>query len=484
MGGLAASPRVRQKIGWNVNNQSSSTNVAQATAGASQAPLSVGRIVSYGAGDFAFNLSFAFSSLFLLYFYTDVLGISAGTAGLIMMAALIWDGVADPIIGAIANRTRTRWGRYRPYLLFGAVPLALSVVVMFLPVKFSGAALAAYALASQILYRTVFASVNIPYIALSARLTSDTDARGRLAGARMLFAIVCGLALAALTLPLVKAFGGGRTGFLAVSILYSTLATFVLIFCFFRTEEKIAEDPHDNPDLRGLIAALWLNKPFQLLLLATILGATAYTMSGKALVYYLKYWGGAESMVTLGLITTLGVSALSLPLWMVLSRRLGKRMTWLWGVGINVAAYLGFYLLSPRDGPLLWLLLAATGVGNAAFVLTFWSMLPDTVEYGEWKTGVRTEGAIFGLISFAQKVALGVGTGMIGVMLGQFGYVANAVQSPRTLHGIVALYTMGPGLLFAASAVAIWLYPIDAVTHRRLVRAIDWRRARRADRAR
>jgi GPH family glycoside/pentoside/hexuronide:cation symporter len=457
-------------------------NTATGQGAQARSPLSAGRIVSYGAGDFAFNLSFAFSSLFLLYFYTDVLGIGARTAGLIMMAALIWDGVADPIIGAIANRTRTRWGRYRPYLLFGAVPLALAVVAMFLPVKFSGAALVAYALASQILYRTVFACVNIPYVALSARLTSDTDARGRLAGARMLFAIVCGLALAALTLPLVKAFGGGRTGFLFVSMLYSAIATAVLIFCFLRTEESVAEDPQDNPDLARLVAALWVNKPFLLLLPATILGATAYTMSGKALVYYLKYWGGAESMVTLGLVTTLGVSALALPPWMMLARRLGKRMTWLLGVGINVAAYLGFYLLAPRDGAVLWLLLAATGVGNAAFVLTFWSMLPDTVEYGEWKTGVRTEGAIFGLISFAQKVALGVGTGMIGVMLGQFGYVANAVQTPQTLHGIVAMYAIGPGLLFAASALAIWLYPIDAVTHRRLVRAIDWRRARRVAR--
>lgn len=467
-----------------MSNQSSSTNIAEARARPSQAPLSVGRIISYGAGDFAFNLSFAFSSLFLLYFYTDVLGISAGTAGLIMMAALIWDGVADPIIGAIANRTRTRWGRYRPYLLFGAVPLALAVVAMFLPVKFSGTALVAYALASQILYRTVFASVNIPYVALSARLTSDTDARGRLAGARMLFAIFCGLAMAALTLPLVKALGGGRTGFLGVSILYSAIATAVLIVCFLRTQESVAEDPHDNPDLRRLIAALWVNKPFLLLLPATILGATAYTMSGKALVYYLKYWGGAEAMVTLGLVTTLGVCALALPPWMMLSRRLGKRMTWLLGVAINVAAYLGFFLLAPRDGVVLWVLLAATGVGNAAFVLTFWSMLPDTVEYGEWKTGARTEGAIFGLISFAQKIALGVGTGMIGVMLGQFGYVANGEQSARTLHGIVGLFAIGPGLLFAASAVAIWLYPIDAITHRRLVRAIDWRRARRAARER
>ncbi|GGL35084.1 MFS transporter [Caulobacter rhizosphaerae] len=465
-----------------MNYQSFPAQRAAKGEGQGQARLGPGRIASYGAGDFAFNLSFAFSSLFLLYFYTDVLGLSAKTAGLIMMAALIWDGIADPIIGAIANRTRTRWGRYRPYMLFGAVPLGLAVVAMFLPLNLSGAALAAYALASQVLYRTVFATVNIPYIALSARLTLDSDTRGRLAGARMLFAIGCGVAMAALTLPLVKAFGGGQAGFLAVSIVYSTLAAAVLIFCFLRTQETVEEDPHDSPDLGLLLKSLWVNKPFLLLLPATILGSTAYTMSGKALVYYLKYWGGSEAMVTLGLVTTLGLAALSLPVWMTLSRRLDKRTTWLLGVAINVAAYLGVYLLAPRQGPLLWALLAATGVGNGAFVLTFWSMLPDTVEYGEWKTGIRSEGAIFGLISFAQKVALGVGTGSIGLLLDQFGYVANAAQSASTLHGIVAMYGLGPALLFAASAAAIWFYPIDAATHGRLVRAIQWRRVRRSGR--
>jgi GPH family glycoside/pentoside/hexuronide:cation symporter len=462
-----------------VNNKPDLAKRVARTASQAETRLSTGRVVSYGAGDFAFNLSFAFSSLFLLYFYTDVLRLGAKTAGLIMMAALIWDGVADPIIGAIANRTRTRWGRYRPYLLLGAVPLGLSVVAMFLPVNLSGAALAAYALASQILYRTIFATVNIPYIALSAQLTLDTDTRGRLAGARMLFAIGCGVTLAALTLPLVKAFGGGRDGFLAVSILYSAVAAAVLIFCFAKTQETVADEPGEKPDLGRLLKTLWVNKPFLLLLPATILGSTAYTMSGKALVYYLKYWGGAEALVTLGLVATLGASALSLPVWMSLSRRLDKRSVWLIGVTINVVAYLSLYGLAPRQGPLLWSLLLATGVGNGAFVLTFWSMLPDTVEYGEWKTGVRSEGAIFGLISFAQKVALGVGTGSVGLLLDQFGYVANAAQSATTLHGIVAMYALGPGALFAASAAAIWFYPINAATHGRLVRAIQWRRARR-----
>lgn len=438
--------------------------------------LTVGRIISYGAGDFAFNLSFSFCSLFLLYFYTDVLGLSATTAGLIIMIALVWEGVTDPVIGVLVNRTRSRWGRYRPYLLFGAVPLAASVVAMFVPVGLSGASLVAYSFVTHLLYRTLFGFVNIPYIALSAQMTRDSVARGHLAGARMIFAIVCGLTMAALTLPLANAFGGGRSGFFAVSALYSTVATAILLLCFASTRESATEGGQPHVELGAILGTMRTNWPLMILLAATVAGATAFTMSGKALVYYLKYWCGSESMVTSGLVTVLGTAALTMYPWVRLSRHLSKRNVWIAGATINVAAYLALFLLAPKSGVVLWLLLAATGVGNAAFMLTFWSMLPDTVEYGEWKTGVRTEGAIFGLVSFVQKVAFGVGTGSIGVLLDRFGYVANHAQSVEALSGIVTIYTSGPLLLFATSVLAIWRYPIDRSTHARLVGEIAARR--------
>lgn len=439
--------------------------------------LSLGRIVSYGAGDFAFNLSFSFSSLFLLYFYTDVLGLSATSAGLIIMVALIWEGATDPVIGVLVNRTRTRWGRYRPYLLFGAIPLALSVVSMFLPLPLDGASLVAYSFATHMLYRTIFSFVNIPYISLSAQMTRDSAIRGQLAGARMIFAITCGLSMAAFTLPLAKAFGGGRIGFFAVSVVYSTLATAILFYCFARTREVVEPTCLAHSGIRSMIYTVRVNWPLLVLLLATVMGSTGFTMSGKALVYYVKYWCGSESMVTIGLVAVLGTAAAAMVPWLWLSRHTSKRNIWVAGAAINVGAYLALFLLTPKAGTLLWILLALTGIGNAAFVLTFWSMLPDTVEFGEWKTGVRTEGAIFGLVSFVQKVAFGVGTGLIGLLLDQFGYVANQAQSAGTLNGIISTYTLGPMLLFGASALVIWWYPIDRPTHARLVREISSRRA-------
>jgi len=434
--------------------------------------LSTNRIISYGAGDFAFNLSFSFCSLFLLYFYTDVLGLSATTAGLIIMIALVWEGLTDPVIGMIVNRTRTRWGRYRPYLLFGALPLAVSVVAMFAPIGLSGPALVAYSFATHLIYRMIFAFVNIPYISLSAQMTRDSGVRGQLAGARMVFAIVCGLVMASLTLPLAKAFGGGRVGFFLVSVLYSTVATAILFLCFARTREMSRAEMLEDIGVRAMLDTLRVNWPFLVLLLATVMGATGYTMSGKALVYYLKYWAGSESMVTAGLVAVLGTAALATVPCVLLSRYTSKRNVWLAGAAINIVAYLCMFLIAPRSGPALWLLLAATGLGNAAFVVTFWSMLPDTVEFGEWKTGVRTEGAIFGLVSFAQKVAFGLGTGLIGVLLDQFGYVANQVQSGETLRGIIVTYSLGPLCLFTASAIVIWWYPLDRREHARLVNDI------------
>lgn len=440
--------------------------------------LGTGRVIAYGAGDFAFNLSFSFCSLFLLYFYTDVLGINPSVAGLIIMAALIWEGITDPIIGMIANRTQSRWGRYRPYLLFGAVPLGLSVVAMMAPVGLTGGALVAYSFVTHLIYRTVFAAVNIPYVALSAQMTSDSDERGHLAAARMVFAILCGLTMAACTLPLSNAFGGGRIGFFVVSMVYSVIATLILLVCFRATREDVVPSADEQSAIRDVVSALPANRPFLILLGATIFGSTAYTMSGKALVYYLKYWVGSEEKVTLGLVVLLATSTIATIPWMLLSQRWSKRTVWLAGASINVVAYSLIFILAPRGGPALWGALALIGVGNAGFVLTFWSMLPDTVEYGEWRTGKRTEGAIFGLMSFAQKIAFGLGTGMIGVLLDHFDYHANQAQSARTLHGIVVLYGLGPLLLFAASIALIIFYPIDRKFHRRLVAALGWRRAR------
>lgn len=207
-----------------------------------QPALSFGRKVGYGAGDFGFNLFFSTASLYLLYYYTDVLGLPPATAGWIFAVALIWDAVFDPVMGYLASRTRTRWGRYRPYILFGAVPLAASWILIFVPTGLTGTALLLAALAFHVLFRTLYAVVSMPYLALTAVITSDSADRGVLAGVRMAFAATCGLFAAFSTLKFVSAFGGGQRGFLWTAVLFGALAALIFAVVFASTRERVESD--------------------------------------------------------------------------------------------------------------------------------------------------------------------------------------------------------------------------------------------------
>lgn len=440
--------------------------------------LGLGRVIAYGSGDLAFNLYFTFCSLFLLYFYTDILGLSPSVAGLIIMAALVWEGATDPAMGILASRTHSRFGSYRPYILYGAPFLALSFIAMFWPTGLQGPALALFCLIAHIMFRTIYTVVNIPYVALSARMTADSMDRSRLAGARMMFAILTGLLLAAVTLPLVKQLGGNSQGFLRVSLVYALIATLVLLYCFVRTQEQVNAADTSHPKLRDMMVAVRQNRPFLLLLAATLIGSVGYTMGGKSLLYYMKYHAGDENSITMGLTISLSAAAFAMLPWVMVTRRTSKRTVWLCGVILGSTANILIFAFAPKAGLFFYALLALNGIGNAAFVLSFWSMLPDTVEIGEWQSGVRAEGALVGFLAFTQKVALGVGTGMIGIFLDFVGYQPNQVQSAETIRAIQAMTGLAPALAAIAAGAIIAFYPLDNRTHSRLVRALTHRRAR------
>jgi GPH family glycoside/pentoside/hexuronide:cation symporter len=441
----------------------------------SAAPLGLGRTIGYAIGDFGFNLFFTFANLFLLYYYTDVLGIPAAAAGGVIMVALVIEGALDPAMGVLANRTRSRFGRYRPWLLFGAGPLCLSFVAMFLPLGLSGGALLAYTLATHLMFRLLYTVVGIPYAALSAQMTSDSRERSTLAGVRMLFAIACGLTLATATLPLVAALGGGREGFFRVSVGYAAAAFVILMICYASTREDPAAT-YSHPTLREAWRGIRDNRPFQLVMWAMVLASIGSTTAQKTLVYYMKYVVGSEASVTPALALSTLVAGIALPFWMFMTRRIGKRLVWVAGATIATLQGLTFFILAPTAGALLWIVIGAGGFATAAIVLTFWSTVPDTVEFGEWRSGVRTEGAIYGVVTLAQKVALGIGVGLLGVLLQAIGYRPNEVQSPDTVFGIRVLVALGPAILASCGGLLMWFYPIDWRLHGRLTKALGWRR--------
>lgn len=444
------------------------------------APLSWPRRLGYGVGDMGFNLFFTTASLFLLLYYTDVAGLPPATAGWIMAAALVWDAVTDPAMGYLASRTRSRWGRYRPWILFGTVPLAASWALIFLPTGFTGLALALWALAAQMLFRTCYTIVSMPYVSLSAAMTTDSRERGVLAAIRMLSATAAGLGIALSTLPLVARLGGGdeAAGFFRVALVYGVLASGLLLLVFATSREDPAAHEAPLPSAADMVRMLGANRAFWLVAGSMLMASFGSTFFGKTIPYHLKYDGDRAALIGPALATITGCAFLAIPLWTALMQRTSKRIVSLCGTALGVAGYALFHLAGGALVP-MFLTLALLGVSAGAAYLTFWAMLPDTVEYGEWRTGVRAEGIIFGFISFVQKAALGIAIGLLGEVLGAIGYVANQPQAPETLADMRLVMLWVPILCALGGAAFIWRYPIDAATHRTLVQDIGRRRAAR-----
>lgn len=435
--------------------------------------------IGYGIGDFAFNLFFTTASLFLLFYYTDVLGLTPAVAGWVFAGALIWDAVFDPWIGYLASRTRSRWGRYRPYVLFGALPLAGSWALMFLPTGFTGTALVVFAVATHVLFRTFYAVVGMPFLALSAVLTRDSGERGILAGIRMVAGASAGLFGAIATLKLVSALGGGQTGFFWTAIVYGGLATTILIYVFTATREVAVTMDEPRPAAREMVRMLASNRAFWLVSAAMLLGAVGQTFFQKTLPYFFKYQLGREDLISPALGILAGSVMLSIPLWTWLIKRTSKRTMWLTGAGVGL---LGSGLLweLPSAPSTVLPVLVLVGFGAGASYLGFWSMIPDTVEYGQWRSGFRAEGAVFGLVSLIQKASLGLAAAALGEALSWIGYRANLVQTPATLASMRFLMIVLPAVFAAGAAAVIAFYPLDQRTHRRIVRVLG-RRPRQAN---
>jgi glycoside/pentoside/hexuronide:cation symporter, GPH family len=439
--------------------------------------LPVRRYLGYGLGDFAFNFYWLPLQVFLLKYYTDVLGLDSGTAGIIVMVCLIWDGLVDPLIGIVANKTRTRFGRYRPYMLFGAIPLAASFSLVFLPVPFHDTSLIIYALATQLLFRTVYAAVNIPYGAMMASMTRDSMERNWLAGARMLFAFSGSAVVGYLTPRLVTYIGISNPDsahFWSAAIL-SSVATLVIFACYALTEERLepVAEQQRHPPIGELLRMLAKNTPFLQAAAAIALFGFASTVTAASLPYFVQYYMGGEATMTGDLASMIPfVQMLAILPWTVVSRYTGKRAAWITGLLIATAALAVLHLIGKPDTTTLFVLIAVTAFGSAAIAVNFWSIVPDTVEYGEWKFGVRVEGFVFGLVTLIQKSALGVSSAFVGLYLTGIGYVPNQAQAPSTVEGLKYMITLFPMIGMLASCAVMLFYRLNATTHARLVAEI------------
>lgn len=441
--------------------------------------LSIVQKFGYGIGDYGLNLFFQTVGLYLLFFYTDVLNIQPATAGFIYMIAIVWDGITDPLMGYFASKTKSRFGKYRPYLILGTIPLAISFVFLFSVPELSAAGLIVYALITHILFRTLYTVVSVPYSTLSAEITQDSKERGSLAGFRMVFAVLGALSVAILTKPLVAKWGleNEALGFVKVAILFSILAIIILAICFWLTKEKNeSKTETEKVDFKSVFGMILKNQAFLIIALIIIIASATSIMTSKMILYYFKYNLDKEEMTGLGLLALLGTTLVGVPFWAVLSSKIGKKNIILFGGIFSILAYFLLYLNSGQN--MTWVLLnfAMVGIGLSSIVFAFWAILPDTVEYGEWKTGIRAESMVFGLGSLCQKIALGIGAGLLGLLLDTIGYEANQTQSGFTLAGIQNIMTLIPLFGVILTMITIYFYPLSDKLHKQIVEEIKERK--------
>lgn len=450
-----------------------------AVIGATTAPWRAIRpgLVLFAFGDFAFNLFWQSVMLFLLFYYTEALRLPVETAALTFMLALIWDGVVSLAVGVFADARREERG-YRRFLLIGAGPLALAFLLAYLPPPLVGMPAALLVLGGHLLFRTAYAMVNVPYLAMSARVTQDSWERALIAGMRMLFGTAALVVVTLGTAPIGRWISGSREMadvYFAGAGAFAVLGALILFWVGSSVPEIAPAPELRRPALRECFASLFANRAFLALNGAAFAMIAAATILTKSVLYYYKYLLHDEAAGQMALAAMGVIGAVTVPLWMLVRRWLGARATWFAAAGLGIAFLAGFAAIPVRDVWLMQAFLMGMQTSFMGLTIVFWAMLPDTVEYGEHSTGLRVEGTVFGVAALLQRIAIGVATALFGVTLGTIGYQANVQQPPATLEGMRLTIALLPLGFLALSIVLMAGNPLKRRTHAAVVAELTGR---------
>jgi len=420
------------------------------------------RLLLFAFGDFAFNLYWQSVMMFLLFYYTDSIDLPIGIAATTYMAASVWDGIANFGAGMILERRQSTI-RYGALIAIGGVPLGLSFALMYLPPLAKGAAGIAIIFIAHLLFRTAYAAVNVPYLAMTARISPDAGDRALVAGSRMLFGTTAAVIVALTTVPLgalLTGTGDPKRTYVAAALFFALVGAAILAIVGATYRERVAISRPPSGSIRAALLSLARNRAYVSLNAATMAMIVAITMLGKSVLYYFKYVLGDLGAGQLALALMFMVSAVAIPAWMLLGRVVGLRLLWLIGAIGGIAAlalFAGVGIDSVRE---MQLFLIVMQVVNIGLNFVFWAMLPNTIEYGEDETGIHVEGAVFGVAALLQRIAIGIATAILGWGFASAGYVANASQSATTLAGMRATVAFVPLVFFALSCAAMLLNPL------------------------
>ena len=433
--------------------------------------LSTKEKIGYGLGDTASNFVFHIVNAFLITYYTDVMGLNPAAVGTLYAVARLWDAISDPLMGGLADRTQTKFGKYRPYLLWIAVPYGLIGFLAFLGPDLDPTWKLVYAYVTYIALMTVYTAINVPYSALMGTMTGDPVERASLSNYRFAGAfsaqVIIGLAL----FPIINSFGGRNSpeAWRTAMIVFSILATFLFFYTFFTTRERIAPSKEERVDLGKDLKYLTSNRPLIVMLIVAFI-TLAFSGLRWGITYpYLKYLADLGDEKYFWYLDRISIFYASAPIALVfgllltkpLSRRFGKRNALIGLTMINAFSVIAFYFVPAKNfEQIFWLNLISAFFAGPMPALV-WAIYTDVVDYGEWKFGRRITALTFAAAMLVQKAGLALGGWAVGMLLAFFGYVANVEQSSESAHGILLMFSIIPGVLTILSGVALFWYNLD-----------------------
>lgn len=436
--------------------------------------------LAYGMGDVGCNFSWMFVGNFLMIFYTDVFGISMNAVATLMLFSRFWDAINDPIIGGLSDKTHTRWGRYRPWLLFAAPLTALVLILTFW-------AHPDWSQTHKIIYMAVtycilvlgYTCVNIPYGTLCGAMTQNMTERAQINTSRSVSAMIAIGIINIITIPLIEWLGNGnaRQGYLLIAILYGTIFAVCHIFCFAKTKEVVEVPVAQKIPLRLQLQAVAKNKPYLLALLGQVLFGFILYGRNADLLYYFTYVENDAVLFTyysMAIIIPSIIGAACFPkVFQLTSNKGWAASVFAFGTGITIIA---LFFFSPVTSPIPFYLFAALSqFFFSGFNTAIYAIIPDCVEYGEWRTGIRNDGFQYAFISLGNKIGMALGTALLALSLGWAGYEANTTQNEAVVAIMRHSFSTIPGILWVVTALALFFYKLDKRSYNRILAVIKYR---------
>ena len=452
--------------------------------------------IGYGFGDMASSMFWKLFGSYLMIFYTDVFGLPAAVVGTLFLVTRVWDSAFDPIVGVVADRTHSRWGKFRPYLLFLAIPFSVIGVLTFVTPSFGDNGKLIYAYVTYSLMMMVYSAINVPYASLLGVMSDNPKERNTLSTYRMAFAYIGSFIALLLFMPMVNFWSGHskeiaaqQQGWTIAVAVIAVMCALLFIGCFALTRERVKALHEKQAPLKEDLKDLWKNRPWWILLGAGVAALVFNSIRDGATVYYFKYFIVEEDFQTIsffgvsfvlsGLYLSVGQIAniAGVILAAPISNRIGKKQTYMGSMAIATVLSILFFWFDKDNLPLIFTFQILISICAGSIFPLLWSMYADCTDYSELKTGNRATGLIFSSSSMSQKFGWAIGSALTGWLLSYFGFVANEVQQAEAIQGIKMFMSFLPAAGTLLSIVFISMYPLSEKKMLEISAALKSRRA-------